>query len=106
MDRNSDMYRFISTLVNFRKNQNLWSKPEIQRYADDQFYAFTRDNMLALFTNTDNQIWRTISYENYNEGTKLCNIFNMNDCVFARNGKIDISLAGDMKVYVVTSNLK
>ncbi len=107
MDRHSDMYKFIQTLVAFRKNQFLWSKTQIQRYADDSFYAFTRDNMLALFTNTDNYLKRSITYHSYIEGTKLCNIFNISgDCVYVRNGKIDITIQGDMKVYVVASNLK
>jgi alpha-amylase len=105
LDRNSDMYKFIKTIVNLRKSQNLWSKPQIQRYSDDNFYAFTRDNILALFTNTDNDIYRTITYHSYPENTKLCNIFDKNgDCIYVRNGKIDIRLgSGFMKAYIVSN---
>ena len=106
MDRNSDMYKFIKTLVKFRIDQKLWTKPQVQRYADDNFYAFTRGNMLALFTNSDNFLQRTITYHSFPEGTKLCNIFDPSgDCVYVRNGQIAITLMGDMKVYVAPNNL-
>lgn len=58
--------------------------------------------MLALFTNTDNFISRTITYHSYPENTRLCNLFNRDDCVFVRNNKIDVTLQGDGKVYVVS----
>jgi alpha-amylase len=103
MDRNSDMYKYIRTLVTFRINQSLWTKPQVQRYSDDNFYAFTRGNILALFTNTDNFLQRTITYHSFSEGTKLCNILDMSgDCVYVRNGQIPITITGEMKVYLVS----
>jgi alpha-amylase len=100
-NRESWLYMFTHTLVNFRLSQNLWTKPQIQRYADDNFYAFTRDNVLAMFTNTDNFIARTITYHSYKENTKLCNLFKRDDCVYVRNNRIDVTLQGDSKVLVV-----
>jgi alpha-amylase len=103
MDRNSDMYKYIRSLVTFRINQSLWTKPQVQRYSDDNFYAFTRGNILALFTNTDNFLQRTITYHSFSEGTKLCNIFDLSgDCVYVRNGQIPITIMGEMKVYLVS----
>ena len=84
-----------------RISQKLWTKPQIQRYADDNFYAFTRDNVLGLFTNTDKFISRTITYHSFKENTKLCNVFNRDDCVYVRNNKIDVTLQADSKVYMV-----
>ena len=103
MDKGSDMYNFVKTLATLRKVTSLWTKKQVQRYADDNFYAFTRDIILALFTNTDDEIYRTIDYHSYTEGTKL---FNSGDCVNVSGGKINLTLHGDVKVYVVTPNLK
>ena len=40
----SDLYVFISTVVNFRVQQgsSLYDAEQIERYVDDQFFAFTR----------------------------------------------------------------
>jgi len=78
------MYIFIGSLIKLRTSQTLWTKPQVQRYSDDNFYAFTRDNILALFTNTKNDVYRTITYHQYSENSKLCNIFNSGDCVYVR----------------------
>ena len=106
MDRHSDMYNFIKILVNTRRNLNLWTKQQVQRYAADNFYAFTRDNLLALFTNTDNYIVTTITYHSYPEGAKLCNVLDTGDCVYVSGGKINVSINGEPKVYVLTSGDK
>jgi hypothetical protein len=103
MDRTSDMYKFIQTLVNFRINQNLWSKPQVQRYVDEKLYAFSRENILALFTNSDKLQQITISQLPFPNGTKLCNIFNSSeDCVVVENGRIFVSVVGDVKIYIIT----
>lgn len=104
MDRSSEMYNFIKKLVTLRREQELWNKPQIQRYSDENFYAFTRDNILALFTNSDTFLNRSITYHSFSEGTKLCNIFDMTgDCIYVTGGKIDITIMGDMKVYIAIS---
>ena len=56
-----------------RKEQKIWDKTIVQRYADDNFYAFTRGNMLACFTNVQS-LQRTITYHEFNNGDKLCNV--------------------------------
>ncbi len=100
--RQSEMYKFISMLVKLRINEQLWNKKQVQRYADDNFYAFTRQNVMALFTNVDGDVYRSITYMDYKEGDKLCNVFNEGDCVYVRQGKIDVKLSGgEMKVYVI-----
>jgi alpha-amylase len=105
MNRNSEMYQFIKVLVHLRTGAQLWSKPQVQRYADDHFYAFTRDNVLALFTNTDDNISRTITYHSFTEGTKLCNVLDTNDCIYVSGGKINVSLNGEPKVYLPSSKI-
>ena len=44
---NSDLYKFISTLASFRKKLGsaMYDSPQVERYVDDQFFAFTRDKV-------------------------------------------------------------
>jgi len=44
---NSDLYKFISTLTNFRKHLGsaMYESQQIERYVDDQFFAFSRDKV-------------------------------------------------------------
>ena len=44
---NSDLYKFISTLARFRTKMgsSLYESKQIERYVDDQLYAFTRGNV-------------------------------------------------------------
>lgn len=49
--------------------------PQVQRYSDDTFYAFTRGTTFVALTNAGSNsgtLMRTITYHPYKEGTKLC----------------------------------
>ena len=96
---NSDLYKILTKVHALRKQVNIWNLEIIQRYADDNFYAFTRGNVLACFTNT-NGIQRSITYHSFNEGDKLCNILSDNDCVSVSGGSININMGALPKVYV------
>jgi hypothetical protein len=98
----SQSYEIISKLVNFRQKNQLWSKQQIQRYADDNFYAFTRgDDILCLFVNTENFIERVITFHPYKPGDRMCNLFNSKECVKVnKKNELKVTLGGDFKVYV------
>lgn len=102
-DQPSDLYQLISTLMKTRNEKQIWTKKQIQRYADDDFYAFTRGELLACFTNKDYQVVRNLTYVEYPAGSKLCNIFDPNDCVYFKDGKINIVLNGRPKVYLLVN---
>lgn len=102
-NQESDLYNIIKKIMNLRKDKLIWTRAQIQRYADHDFYAFTRGDVLACFTNKNYNINRSISYIEYPQGTKLCNVLDWNDCVYFRNGKIDVSLNQLPKVYVVVN---
>jgi alpha-amylase len=106
MNTESLTYNIISKLINFRKDRKLWKTKQVQRYADDEVYAFSRDDVLCLFTNTENYKERTLTYHPYKEGTKLCNLFNGQECIRVQNKKIKVTLGGDYKVYVPKDSLK
>ena len=46
-DTSSDLYKFIGTLSRFRTKMgsSLYESKQIERYVDDQLFAFTRGNV-------------------------------------------------------------
>ena len=95
----SELYKILSKVHELRKQVNIWNLNIVQRYADDNFYSFTRGDVLACFTNS-NSLQRTITYHEFSEGDKLCNILNENDCVSVSGGNININMGDYPKVYV------
>ena len=96
---NSDLYIILSKVHSLRKKVSIWNLGIIQRYADDNFYAFTRGDILACFTNA-NGIQRSITYHDFKDGDKLCNVIADNDCVSVNGGSINIQMGDYPKVYV------
>lgn len=47
---NSDLYKFTSQLAKFRAQQgsSLWESKQIERYVNDNFFAFTRGNVSLI----------------------------------------------------------
>ena len=95
----TELYRILGKTNALRKEVSIWNLPIVQRYADDNFYAFTRGNVLACFSNTSS-LQRTITYHEFSEGTKLCNILYDGDCVVVSGGSININMGDYPKVYV------
>jgi len=101
---NTPLYNFISTVVAYRKKAQVWNYPQVQRYADDSFYAFTRGNTFVATTNAGSNsggTQRTITYHPYANGQKLCNLFYpTTDCVVVANGQFNVYLLnGECKIY-------
>jgi len=98
------LFQFISQLNILRKQWKLWTVPQVERYADDTFYAFTRGSVLVLLTNVGangTTIVRTISFLPYENGQNLCNVFNQLDCIQVANNVLHITLQhGESKVYL------
>jgi alpha-amylase len=103
-DRKHPTYELVSKLVHFRIRERLWEKKQVQRYCDDNVYAFTMDNVLALFTNSDMILERTIIFHDFKENTKLCDLINPWDCVYVKNKRIDVELKSEFKIYIVDKN--
>ena len=82
-----------------RKKVQIWNLKIIQRYADDNFYAFTRGNVLACFSNVKSAK-RTLDYHGFNEGDKLCNLLFDGDCITVSGGKLFVNMGDYPKVYV------
>ena len=95
----TELYRILGVTNNLRKTKSIWNYDIVQRYSDDNFYAFTRGDVLACFTNT-NSLTRYITYHEFSEGTKLCNVLYNGDCVTVSGGSITINMGDYPKVYV------
>ena len=95
----TELYRILGVTNSLRKSQSIWNHDLVQRYADDNFYAFTRGNVLACFTNV-NSLQRTITYHEFSEGTTLCNALSDGDCVTVSGGDININMGDYPKVYI------
>lgn len=85
-----------------RKAQNSQDNFFNEKYADDQFYGFSRGQFFVALTNQLNgQVHRDVSNSGFNEGQVVCNIFFPTDCVSVKSGKLPIYLDnGETKIFV------
>lgn len=95
---------FISALNRYRQSVQLWDAGEqVQRYADNTFYAFSRGDTFVALTNVGAggaQQTRSITYHPYTNGQQLCNVLSTSDCVTVANGAFSVTLSSGMpKVY-------
>jgi alpha-amylase len=73
---------FISTVLAHRAANELYKYEQVQRYSnDDEFYAFSRGLSLVALTNQKQDIERQVCYTPYAPLTKLCSLFDANDCI-------------------------
>jgi len=104
----AQLYQFISTVVNYRKSAQIWNFPQVQRYSDNNFYAFTRGNSFVALTNggsNQHQIIVNITYHPYSNGQKLCNLFYPTDCVSVTNNQFPVFLDnGECKIFYPSNN--
>jgi alpha-amylase len=96
----SVMYTFVSQVVKYRKNNQLWNYSWIERYAANNFYAYSRGKALMAFSNTDNNLMYWVTYHPYNVGDVVCNIFYATDCVTVTTQGLPVYLdGGECKLY-------
>jgi len=95
----STLYQLLGKTNALRKKVQIWNYGITQRYANDNFYAFTRGNVLACFTNVQSSQY-SITYHDFKEGDKLCNALYDGDCVTVSGGKININMGDYPKLYV------
>lgn len=101
---NSDLYLFIKTLATFRTEQgsSLYEAAQVERYVDNEFFAFTRGNVFVATSNigTGQSLSRSITDHPYSSGTTLVNILNSSDKVTVENNQFEVNIEDGMpKVY-------
>lgn len=100
---NHDLYTFLKSYINVRKTQKVWLSNQIQRYASNNFYSFSRDNVLVCLTNNggSSTVTVTMTYLPWTVGTVVCNSLNSNDCLTVTSNGITVSLTtGLPKIYI------
>jgi hypothetical protein len=99
---NSELYSFLSSYVAVRKQQKVWNFSQIQRFSSNDFYSFSRGNILICLTNSGSKtVSHTLTYLPYSNGQVICNVVNSNDCLTVTNNSLTITLdTGLPKVYV------
>ena len=95
----STLYQLLGKAHALRKKVKIWNYAITQRYANDNFYAFTRGNVLACFTNVQSSQY-SITYHDFKDGDKLCNVLYDGDCVTVSGGAININMGDYPKLYV------
>lgn len=99
------LYTFLQSINTWRKRYNVFSSAQTERYADDQFYAFTRGQVFIALTNVGStssiNLQRQITYHSYAVGTTLCNLFYPTDCVPVTPSGFTVVLNnGESKIFV------
>ena len=91
----------IKTVNKARKDYKIWDFPLIERKVLSNFYAFTRGKFLVVMTNQNKPVTVEIIYLPFNNGQRICNIFNKWDCLIVENGGIEVQIVdGEAKIYV------
>lgn len=105
LDQGSEMYKFVQSTMEARKRNRVWAFEYMEKWVDNNFYAFARGNLLVLTVNHDNDETRQIPVT-WHEGTRMCNIYNSGDCVNVQGGKVNVTVNGRFgpKVYEVSQN--
>ena len=108
MNTDSDIYKMPAAVNNARKSTQSYNSDFQEKYVLDNFYAFSRGDMLVALTNSHNQQQIAIPNTPWSDGTTVCNIFYPDsDCQTISNKTINVTLAnGENKIYVPKSSLE
>lgn len=99
-NQDAELYQWIKKAVNTRKTAKVWEHAHVERWIDDDLYAFTRGDLLVAMTRGGYQE-RDIDYHEFNEGDVLCDQIDEGDCVTVTGGKIHVKLVdGRSKAYL------
>lgn len=109
----SELYLFLQSAVKARKDSLLSmaptpsSLPQVQRYAADNFYSFSRGEVLVCLTNagtTGGTVSLSLPYLPYESGDVVCNILASSpdsDCATVSSGGLWVTMTDGLpKVFV------
>jgi len=103
----SEMYEWISDVISIRSKAQIVHEEQTERFCDDNFYAFSRGDLLVAFTNVlETQTRKIDTSQLYKEGTLLCDSLKdgkgqEEDCITVQNNSINITLKkGETKAYL------
>lgn len=97
------MYLYIATINSARKRMQIWNYDQVERYVDNEFFAYSRGKMFVATTNqVGKQVSKRISYHPFSTGDRICNIFYPEtDCITVSSSGFDVYLSsGEAKIYI------
>lgn len=97
------MYLYIATINAARKKMQIWNYDQVERYVDNQLFAFSRGKMFVATTSeTSKEVTKRISYHPFSTGEVVCNIFYpQQDCLTVTSSGFDVHLlSGEAKIYI------
>lgn len=84
-----------------RKKSQIWNQEWVERYHEQNFYAFSRGKFLVALTNSTNTQHFKVTYHPFTEGETVCNIFYPETDCQQVSGGVDVYLGnGESKIYV------
>lgn len=103
-DTSNDLFQAVSAMAKFRTSQgpSLYQSPQVERYADKQFYAFTRGMVFVAVSNigSGQSLSRSITFHPYKEGQKLVNVLDSSDTATVNGGSFTVNIQNGLpKVY-------
>ena len=99
----SNTYKLISKVNEIRKEYKTYSKVLVRRYVDNDFYAFTKGEVLVIVGNGKSKEI-TIKNLEFLDGDKYCNLLGAGDCVIIKDSQIITKMEGEPKVFVRDSS--
>ena len=95
----SEIYQMVKIANKVRKENKIYDKELRQVYADNDFYVFTRgDVLIAVSNGKSNEL--TITDHGYKNGDKLCNQLDEKDCVAVVGPEFKFEIDKKPKIYV------
>ena len=97
------MYEYIKTINAARKKMQIWNYDQVERYADNEIFAYSRGKMFVATTNkVDRTVKKTITYHPYSVGDVICDVFwPTQDCITVKTSGFDLYLNnGEAKIYI------
>ena len=107
MNQDHELYKYIASLNKIRKELKVYKEDHVERWCDNNFYAFTRGMTLIATTNDDSQTQtRKINYHPYKPKDKLCNLLYEGDCLTVTDDNLVIVslLNGESKIFVKSNS--
>ena len=103
---NTQLYGFLTAVVNYRKTNQIWLYDWVERYAANNFYCYSRGLFLMAFTNSYSNVFYQVAYHPYKVGDVVCNVLYTGDCVTVASTGLPIYLDnGEVKLYQLKTSM-
>lgn len=63
------MYQYLKKIIEARKKYQIWNQAQVERYADYEFFAYSRGKFFVAITNkVSGGVQKYISYHPFSNG--------------------------------------